>query len=191
MARVIMKKLPRIFVFMSIITIYILTGSQTMANDNQTLHSQGADVTATDFIKQINNIGDVKEVTLIFVVPRSEHAWMLSEAELKKGGHKYVTQNLDYISNMLNILKSANIQTKSKAGKSFEPTEAVYLTLANDKEVKFLFNYPFPGEDILMGSFNEIPITANPSLPEALFKWAARLPINTKSEAFIKKYRNQ
>jgi|SRR5208282_574561 hypothetical protein len=167
----------------------MLAGSQTMANDIQTLHSQGADVNVTDFIKQINAIGDVKEVTLIFVI--GEHPWMLSEAEVKKWGYKYVTQNQDYISNMLNILKNANIQTKSKAGKSFEPTEAVYLTFANDKEVKFLFKYHFPGEDILMGSFNEISITANPSLPDALFKWAARLPINTKCEAFIKKYRNQ
>jgi hypothetical protein len=191
MARVIMKKLPRIFVFISIITIYILTGGQTMANDNQKLHSQGADVNATDIIKQINTIGAVKTVTLFFVIPYSEHRAKLTASTLKKWGYNYVTQNQAYISSMVDILKSANIQTKSKAGNSWETREAVYFTLENGKEVKFLFNYPFPGEDILMGSFNEISITANPSLPEALFKWAARLPINANCEEFIKKYRNQ
>lgn len=181
-----MKKLPRIFVFISIITIYMLTGGQAMANDVQTLHSQEADV-----IKQINTIGAVKMVTLIFVIPYSEHRAKLTESTLKKWGYKYVTQNPDYILDMVDILKNANIQTKSKPGKSWETREAVYLTLANDKEVKFLFDYPYPGGDILMGSFNEISITANPLLPDALFKWAARLPINTDCEDFIKKYRNQ
>jgi len=146
-----------------------------------------------DFLEQIKATGTVKAVRLILVDPYNwAFVTALDESSLNKAGCNYTTQDQKLISDMVDILRSANIKAAhgEELPKIWEPCEGIYILLANGTEVRFLFDARGAQEKI-RGKFNEDLITADLSLPESLYKWASKLKVNSKCESFISRYRNK
>ena len=147
-----------------------------------------------DFLEQIKATGAAKAVRLILVDPQAAFRMPLDESRLNRVGCNYTTQDQKHISDMVDILRSANIQANSHSEipqHGWEPREGIYIRLANGKEVRFLFEKLYINIERIRGKFNEDLITADLSLPESLYKWASKLKVNSKCESFISRYRNK
>lgn len=146
---------------------------------------------SVDFRPQMDVINNTKMVKFIFVVPYSEHFSQMDESTLKKFGCSYVTQNSARIAEIVELLNKAKIRYEPNHEGSWESRNGVFLTSENGTETKFLFDqhYQYPENNTVQGELNEKPITANSSLLEDLYRWAAKLDSNTACEFFISKYR--
>jgi hypothetical protein len=141
----------------------------------------------SDFVTR-SKLGDlqyVNAVTVKILRPHMESDIPKSETDLKNGGCTYSARSAKDILDMVEILKSANIQPNRGRQWGAGPITGIYLKSANGPESRLLMNQDFSSLKQAYGSFNGAPVTTNSSLPAALYQWAARMQIDPKCEDFI------
>lgn len=84
-----------------------------------------------DLMRPIGGVDTTRVAALVLVLPYSEHRARLNESTLREWGCTYSTQDPVRITDIIDILKNANITAQPHDEPSWEPREGVFLTLAN------------------------------------------------------------
>lgn len=129
-----------------------------------------------------------RAITLYLMDPALASLKAVDEAHLKDAGCEYRTEDAALIANFADTVEGASVRSSSFS-LQFEPREAVYLALGGGSEMKLLFEKPYPNQSEVLGQINGQPVSANKSLVEGLYRWAAKVGRVRRCEGFVGRYR--
>lgn len=127
-------------------------------------------------------------ITLYLMDPALTSLKAVDEARLKDAGCEYTTEDAALIGKLVDAMESASVRSNSLSV-SFEPREALYLSLGGSTVMPLLFEKPYPNQAEVLGRIDGQPVTASKGLVEALYQWAAKLGRVRQCEHFVGKYR--
>ncbi|WP_052321503.1 hypothetical protein [Ralstonia sp. A12] len=128
-------------------------------------------------------------VTLYLTDPGLLPLRAMDEAQLKRSGCEYTTEDAALITKLVEAVDGASLR-HATFSPQFEPREAVYLTLGSGGgEIRLLLEKPYPDQAALLGRVDDQPVTVSSSFVETLYQWAAKLSPVDKCEPFIRQYR--
>jgi hypothetical protein len=133
-----------------------------------------------DFVPQFQVIETTQAAKVVFVPEGTAFRGRLNEAQLNSWGCTLTTRDPARIASLIDLLKRSEIRLPHNAHPDWlgEPREAIYLTLSNGDEVKFLFSRAFLNVVGVTGLFTYLPkseglpVTGASSLPRELAVWA-------------------
>jgi hypothetical protein len=118
--------------------------------------------------------------TTLFIVP-------LSEAALQRFGRRYSTQDGNKISQILEILDSAELEQDSSENEWWESRTAIYFRTTDGLEAKLVLGPGFLNEKFMEGRLEDLSrgisdIKVRPSLSLQIYNWAVSLQGPTQND---------
>ena len=133
-----------------------------------------------DFVPQFQVVETTQAAKVVLVPEGTAFRARLSEAQLNSWGCTVTTRDPARIASLIDLLKRSEIGVPEKPYPNWlgEPRSAIYLTLSNGSEAKFLFSRTFSNVVGVTGLFTylpkseSLPVTGASSLPRELAVWA-------------------